>query len=119
MATILVVDDDDAVGAIIQQHLTDSGHRVFVARGTRDALAALATRPSLDLMIVDLVMPEGQPDGLTFAHEALARMPEVPVIFLTAYYGFVARSGPLPGAVMYKPVDLDVLTSEIDGALAR
>ena len=57
MATILVVDDDDAVGAVIQQHLTDSGHRVFVARGTRDALAALATRPSLDLMIVDLVMP--------------------------------------------------------------
>lgn len=119
MATILVVDDDDAVRAVIQQHITDSGHRVFAARGTADALAALTTRPSLDLMIVDLVMPEGQPDGLTFANEAMARMPDVPVIFLTAYYGIVARSGPLPGAILYKPVDLDVLTREINDALRR
>lgn len=119
MATILVVDDDAAVGAVIQQHLTEIGHRVFVAEGTADALAALMARPRLDLMIVDLVMPEGQPDGLTFANEALARIPDIPVIFLTAYYGFVARSGPLPGAIMYKPVDLDVLTSEINDALAR
>src|SRR5689334_14234423 len=119
MATILVVDDDAAVGAVIQRHLTETGHRVFVAQGTADALAALTTQPSLDLMIVDLVMPEGQPDGLTFANEALARMPNIPVIFLTAYYGFVARSGPLPGPIIYKPVDLDVLTSEINGALAR
>src|SRR5579863_9942456 len=102
MATILVVDDDAAVGEVIEQHLIETGHRVVAARGTTDALEILTTQPRLDLMIVDLVMPEGQPNGLTFAKEALARMPGTPIIFLTAYYGFVARSGPLPGAVMYK-----------------
>jgi len=119
MATILLVDDDEAVCEVIQEHLVETGHRVVAARGTTDALATLATQCGPDLMIIDLVMPEGQPDGLTFANEALARLPDVPIIFLTAYYGFVARSGPLPGAIMYKPVDLDVLTSEINEALAR
>jgi CheY-like chemotaxis protein len=119
MATILLVEDDTAVAAVIQQHLIETGHRVVAARGTADALTTLGTRPYLDLMIVDLVMPEDEPDGLTFATKAKAVMPTTPIIFLTAYYGFVARSGPLPGVVIYKPIDLDVLTREISAELNR
>jgi hypothetical protein len=51
--------------------------------------------------------------------EAKAHSPDTPVIFLTAYYGFVARAGSLPGVVVYKPVDLDVLTQEIRTALGN
>ena len=70
-------------------------------------------REHFDLLLVDLVMPTGQPDGLAFVTTAQARAPGVPAIFITGYYGFVARSGPLPGDVIYKPVDLELLTSEI------
>lgn len=119
MPKILLVEDDPDVSKVIQQHLTETGHSVVAAGGTTDALTALGVQPAIDLMLVDLVMPEDQPDGLAFAKEAKAHSPDMPVIFLTAYYGFVARAGSLPGAVIYKPVDLDVLTREINAALGN
>lgn len=119
MPNILLVEDDPGVSEVIQQHLTEIGHSVVATRGTTDALTALGAQPTIDLMLVDLVMPEDQPDGLAFAVEVKAHSPDTPVIFLTAYYGFVARAGSLPGAVLYKPVDLDVLTREIKAALGN
>jgi len=117
MPKILLVEDDPEVSEVVQEHLAETGHCVVAARGTADALAALSVQGPVDLMLVDLVMPEDQPDGLAFAVEAKTHAPDTPVIFLTAYYGFVARSGSLPGKVIYKPVDLDVLTREIEAAL--
>jgi CheY-like chemotaxis protein len=119
MPKILLVEDDPDVSKVLQQHLTDIGHSVVATRGTADALTALGAQPAIDLMLVDLVMPDDQPDGLAFAEEARAHSPDTPVIFLTAYYGFVARAGSLPGVVVYKPVDLDVLTREIRAALGN
>jgi two-component SAPR family response regulator len=80
---------------------------------TAAARGALEAPGKIDLLIVDLVMPAGQPNGLAFAEEARQHLPDAPIIFITGYYGFVARSGELPGTVLYKPVDLDLLTREI------
>jgi hypothetical protein len=68
-------------------------------------------------LLVDLVMPGEQPDGLGFALTAKARVPDVPAIFLTGYYGFVTGVGTLPGSVLCKPLDLDGLRSEINSGL--
>jgi CheY-like chemotaxis protein len=57
------------------------------------------------LMPVDLVMPADEPDGLVFATRAKAQVPNVPIIAMAAYYGFVARAGALPAAVPYEPID--------------
>ena len=114
MATILLVEDDPAVSRVIETHLTDAGFSVIAAPGTSSALREMGSRQKIDLLLVDLVMPDDQPDGLAFATAAKQQAPTVPVIFITGYYGFVARSGSLPGAVLYKPVDLDVLTQEIN-----
>jgi CheY-like chemotaxis protein len=117
MPTILLVEDDEAVSEVIRQHLADIGHAVIGARDTADAQQAFSAQQPIDLLLVDLVMPVGQPDGLAFATQARAQRPGIPIIFLTAYYGFVVRAGPMPGAVLYKPVDLNVLTREINAAL--
>jgi putative two-component system response regulator len=53
---ILVVDDDGAIAAMLEQLLTADGHRVTVARDGREALALVAgNRP--DLILTDLDMP--------------------------------------------------------------
>jgi len=117
MPTILLVEDDNAVRDVIRQHLVDAGLTVIGAPDTTVADEVLGRGQPVDLMLVDLVMPAGQPDGLTFATQARSEHPDVPIIFLTAYYGFVARAGQMPGAVLYKPIDLDVLTREVTAAL--
>ena len=113
MSTILLVEDDEAVRKVVEEHLIDTGHQVLALPGTAAARGVLGGPGTIDLLVVDLVMPAGQPDGLTFAAEARERLPDTPIIFITGYYGFVVRSGELPGTVLYKPVDLDALTREI------
>ena len=113
MPTILLVEDDPAVSHVIEEHLLDAGFNVIAAPDTKVAMGEFRSRRKIDLLLVDLVMPGDEPDGLAFANHAKAKAPEVPVIFITGYYGFVAKSGRLPGTVLYKPIDLDVLTREI------
>jgi len=113
MPTILLVEDDRSLSQLIEQHLTESGFSVIAAPGTVAALDQVRADRKIDLLLVDLVMPADQPNGLAFAVTVKMQAPQLPVIFMTGYYGFVARAGELPGSVLYKPVDLDVLTREI------
>ena len=113
MPTILLVEDDLAVSRVLEQHLAGAGFQVIVAPGTVSAMTELDRHPSVDLLLLDLVMPADEPDGLAFATAARSKRPDVPVIFMTGYYGFVAKSGELPGPVLYKPLDLDLLEQAI------
>ncbi len=114
MPTILLVEDDPAVSHVIEEHLVEAGFNVIAAPSTKLAMGVFGRQQNVDLLLVDLVMPSDEPDGLAFAHQARATVPEVSVIFITGYYGFVAKSGGLPGPVLYKPIDLEMLTREID-----
>jgi len=113
MPRILLVEDDPAVRQVLEDHLVEAGFEVVAAPGTAAALEMTGAEDPFDLLLVDLVMPTDQPNGLAFAATTRAQTPEVPVIFITGYYGFVARAGELPGTVLYKPVDLNILTREI------
>jgi len=117
MPRILLVEDDPAVRQVLEDHLVEAGFEVVASPGTAAALEMTRTQGRFDLLLVDLVMPNDQPNGLAFAATTKARTPEVPVIFITGYYGFVARVGELPGTVLYKPVDLNMLTREIKAQL--
>jgi|SRR5579883_1764621 len=117
MPTILLIEDDPSVCSVIAQHLSDAGFAVSVQPDTTTALQHLDAVDGADLLLVDLVMPADQIDGLAFAEIAKARRPQLPIIFMTGYYGFVARAGELPGSVIFKPVDLDELTRAVTRAL--
>lgn len=114
----LLVDDDMAVAATVVEGLVAAGFQVVHAAHTSEALDRLDADLSVDLCLVDLVMPQGEPDGLSFARTVNRRDPRLPVILLTGYYGFVARAGELPAKLLYKPIDLDVLVAEVRDALS-
>ena len=59
---ILVVEDDDALGAYLRKGLTEAGHTVEHAADGKDGLF-LATTESFDLIVLDRMLPEL--DGLT------------------------------------------------------
>jgi len=61
--TILVVDDERRLAALVRDYLAKEGYRVVVAYNGRDALET-ARREKPDLIILDLMMPDM--DGYEF-----------------------------------------------------
>jgi hypothetical protein len=57
--SILLVDDEPAVAAFARRSLTDLGYDVRVARNVREALDAANGGDAIDLLISDLVLPDG------------------------------------------------------------
>jgi signal transduction histidine kinase/CheY-like chemotaxis protein len=85
-ASILVVDDEPGLVAIVRQFMEHSGASVTVANGGRIALAALETAGSkFDVVITDLDMPEV--DGWAVASAVKARSSATHVVMLTGWAG--------------------------------
>jgi DNA-binding response OmpR family regulator len=78
-ATILIVEDDPAIGASLHRALGNAGYSCTLAP-TVAAARAVSDRP--DLALLDLGLPDG--DGLDLAQELMARWPDLPVMVLTA-----------------------------------
>ena len=85
MATILVVDDDDAFREGLTETLTDLGHRVVEAASGKAALQMLGDGLCADCVFLDFRLPDL--NGLDVL-EALREKPALkalPVVMLTAY----------------------------------
>jgi PAS domain S-box-containing protein len=82
--TILVVEDDHIISAIIERSLGSSGYRVLTARNGNDALRVSdAFHEPIDLVLTDVIMPEmGGPQLV--AHLA-KRRPGIAVIYMSGY----------------------------------
>ncbi|WP_250036401.1 response regulator transcription factor [Paractinoplanes maris] len=81
MPHVLVVDDDPTVSDVVRRYLEQDGCRVRLAADGLAALAAVAEdRP--DLVVLDLMMPGL--DGLEVCRRLRHRLPELPVVMLTA-----------------------------------
>ncbi len=80
MATILVVDDQEPIRALLRDALEGDGHEVLEAANGRLGLELHRTR-SADLIITDMVMPEM--NGLDMLLELTKRCPNVNVIAMS------------------------------------
>ena len=83
MATILTVDDEAGIRAVLVDSLSELGHELMEAEDGAAAIQALEDRP-FDLMLLDLRMP-GPTDGMAVLRRARAQWPETQVIVLTAF----------------------------------
>ncbi len=117
-AHILLVDDDPALLKLLKVRLDSEGYRVTCAESGEEALQRLDD--SVQLVLTDLRM-EGM-DGLTLFHQIQARMPQLPVVILTAH-------GSIPEAVsatqqgvfgfLTKPINREQLLDTLSSALAE
>ena len=114
MRTILLVDDDEALRAVVEDWLSTAGFEVIAVPDTVAALREIEARPSIDLCLVDLVMPSDVPDGPALVRSIRSLRPDMPVILMTGYYAAAARLGDLKAvALLYKPFDMPALIAEI------
>jgi signal transduction histidine kinase/AraC-like DNA-binding protein len=122
--TILVVDDDpetlDMHERIVQTHAPSN--RVLKAHNGREALAIL-TRTPVDLVLLDLVMPEMDGFGVLEAMRSQPATSDIPVIVVTGQTlteAEMARLNQGVAAVMGKGLySLDETLAHLESALAR
>ncbi|GLC25348.1 sigma-54-dependent transcriptional regulator [Roseisolibacter agri] len=117
MATILYVDDEPAVGLIVEDTLRRAGHEAVGARNVPEALHVLA-RTAVELIISDYRMPGIT--GLEFLAMLQREGYDVPVIMLTGYASIEhAVASIKAGAVDYitKPVRPQQLELAVEQAL--
>jgi DNA-binding NtrC family response regulator len=117
MATILYVDDEPAIGLILEDTLERAGHTTVGAHSVPEALQALA-KGNVDLIISDYRMPGLT--GLEFLELLRQEGYDVPLIMLTGYATIEhAVAAIKAGAVDYitKPVRPEQLELSVAQAL--
>ncbi len=120
MATILVIDDQEPIRALLCVALEGAGHEVLEASNGRLGLT-LYREKSADLIITDIVMPEM--DGLELLLELTRGFLNVKVIAIS---GGLESEGTLHVAKLlgarqtfHKPLDMDKLLSAVRYELAH
>ena len=80
-AVILIVDDDSSIRSLVRLQLETEGYSVLEASGGLEALEIAKSNRDIDLIILDIMMPDIS--GIEMC-ERLRAFSVVPVLFLTA-----------------------------------
>ncbi len=115
---VLVVEDNHQVRDVAVAMIEDTGLEVLDAASGEDALAILESRPDIDLMLSDVVMP-GM-DGPELAARALTMRPDLKVLFASGYTAGNLEEVPgLPKGLelINKPFTRDDLVTSVTRAL--
>jgi two-component system phosphate regulon response regulator OmpR len=116
---IVIVDDDARIRDLLRRYLSQEGFDVLLAEDGR-ALDRILQRETIDLMVLDLMLP-GE-DGLSICRRLRAAGVKTPVIMLTAKVEDVDRiTGLEIGADDYlgKPFNPRELLARIHAVLRR
>lgn len=116
MTTILIVEDDDAILAEMDHLLREEGYGVVLAGNGAGALDLLRTaEPRVDLVILDLMMPNGSGWELLLEMRAQTFLARVPVVIVSALAAPPDRLG--VQAYLRKPFDRGALLNTVQRVL--
>ena len=118
-ASILIVDDEEAIRTSLRSILEDEGYQVAVASSGHDALKIYGSDPP-DLMILDIWMPEM--DGLETLRRVKEFAPTTQVMMMSGHGSIETAVKAIKlGAYDYieKPLSLENVTLRVKHALAQ
>jgi signal transduction histidine kinase len=116
LADVLVVEDNEDVGAFAEAMLSELGHRVTRASSGEEALE-LCRAKDFDVVLSDVVMP-GM-GGLKFAEVLAKERPDLPVVLATGYSQEIAEAGSGGRPVILKPYRLATLSETLAAAIRQ
>ena len=117
---ILVVEDDTALAQGLKTVLETEGYQVHVALSYRDALQYLPTLSSFQLVVLDVLLPDG--NGVELCRVFRAYSQSVAILFLTACdeeYQVVCGLDAGGDDYIAKPFRLREMLSRVNALLRR
>jgi two-component system, cell cycle sensor histidine kinase and response regulator CckA len=112
--TILLVEDEPQVRAVVRRALERAGYAVLVAQDPDDALRLCDARQPIDLLLTDVVMPHM--NGRELAERVRARYPATKALFMSGYTDdAILRHGVLDAGVPFlqKPITPTTLARRV------
>jgi PAS domain S-box-containing protein len=120
-ATILLVEDEDALREVTRRILAGNGYRVITAANGDEALAAAAEQAEpIDLLLTDVVMP--QMHGPHLAEQIKLVRPSIRVMFMSGFAQPILDSGghlDTGVTLIEKPFSGPTLLAKVSQALKR
>ena len=115
---VLVVDDERLVRWSVAETLTARGYDVVEAADARSAMLAFGAGDTIDLVLLDLRLPDA--DDLRVLACVRQMAPKMPVILMTAFATreIIEDATVLGASVVTKPFDLNDLALAVERALA-
>jgi two-component system, cell cycle sensor histidine kinase and response regulator CckA len=113
--TILLVEDEPRVRAVIEKTLRHAGYMVLVANDVEDAIAIERSHPSpIHLLLTDVVMP--RMSGPDLAEYLIGRRPEIGILYVSGFADHLTRDPRIiseRAAFLHKPFTPAVLTRKV------
>jgi two-component system cell cycle sensor histidine kinase/response regulator CckA len=113
--TVLVVEDEDSVRAVVGHMLEERGYDVIQAAGPDEAIRLAASHSGrIDLLLTDVVMPEMS--GAELAVRLADARPELKVLYMSGYTNeAVVHRGVLEDAISFlqKPFTSETLGQRV------
>jgi signal transduction histidine kinase/CheY-like chemotaxis protein len=113
-ATILVVDDDKDVQQLAVSCLESLGYQVVAADGGHAAVQIAASEARIDLVLIDIAMPEIT--GMEAMKAILKKRPGLPFLYMTGYVG-PTKLDPSEQRVVKKPFTIAELAAKVEELL--
>ena len=117
MRKILVVDDEARIAELLEGFLIKSGFDVIKAFGGQEAIEILNSGIKIDLMVLDMKMPEVSGCDVLLEMERINR--RIPTLIFTGsidaqiYLREFRALGYTEKDILYKPVDLFELLNSV------
>lgn len=111
---VLVVEDDRDTATLLSILLRSEGYALRLAETLADAHQSLAADPPPALVLLDVVLPDG--DGLSLCPIIRQRWPHLPIVVVTAAPDPRTRASAATAGcpeLLAKPFDPDVLVARV------
>lgn len=115
MKRVLVVDDELIIQQVIGEVLHDEGYDVLYAGTGRNALTLLSTQPP-DLVLLDMMMPDGDGHAVLETMQSSPHLSPIPVIIVSTGVTRPRTTGGVVG-FLDKPFDLGRLLDAVVEAI--